>query len=201
MHKKKILCFVGWIPSRSDSGLAHLPILYGNSPTSCTVPVKQQATPSDRVWNLASWHCWQSFPSSLLQRGAGFGAFHLLPSLPFLNFKSRLIYWLISTFVNHKPWRVWTLKKAQVFTPGLRSQQDLLLGSDKDEIPQRQEEDGFLKATTFLTSLPEICDLCNLPDFLFYLFSPPDSTLFAVRQGCCTKVWALHISSITLCLL
>lgn len=99
-------------------------------------------------------------------------------------------------------WRVRTLKKAQVFTPGLCSQQELRLGSDKDKIPQRQEEDFFLKATTFVTSLPEICDLRNLPDFPYYLFFSWFYTLCsAVRQGCSTKVWALHISSLTPCLL
>lgn len=124
---------------------------------------------------------------------------------PFLNFKSRLIYWLISALRTTNldtRWRasLKTPKKAQVFTPGLCSQQELLLESDKDKIPQRQEEDVFLKATIFLTSLSEICDLPNLPDllhYLFFFFSWFYTLCSAVRQGCCAKVWALHISSLT----
>lgn len=92
-----------------------------------------------------------------------------------------------------------------MFSPELCSQQELLLESDKDKIPQRQEEDIFLEATTFLTSLPEIFSqyiftIC--PTFYITVFFS-DSTLFAVQsgRGVAQKSEPCKISSLTLCLL
>lgn len=192
LHKKYVKTEISTAPTRTRL----LTYTQKENPLLCWVNSEWQwiSTLTDSLWQQSYiMYCACKAASNTIRPCVKLGKLALLTELPFESAATRsrdselfmyyllFLFWTLSgiSYIDLFPplwttnldirWRVRTLKKAQVFTPGLCSQQELLLESDNDKIPQRKEKTFFWRLLLFSRH--------------------------------CPNVWALHTSSLTLCLL